>query len=132
MKTPAEQAMLAARAAAALAITPASMAKELEAVRDKISRGLNKLTELSEEDLAIATVPRDEVWREDMVRLYRSGALGAHSGHVCIGRALSDDRSRSGPLVPAQVARQRLRRRQVAKGPRADTRRLVQGAQLSR
>jgi len=71
MSTPAEQAMLVSRAAAAVAITPASVAKELDAARDKLSRGLKKLAELSEDDLAIATVPREEVWREDMVRLYR-------------------------------------------------------------
>ena len=33
MNNPAEQSLLAARAAAALAITPASMAQELDAVR---------------------------------------------------------------------------------------------------
>ena len=32
---------------------------------------MRRLAEISEEELAIATVPRDEVWREDMVRLYR-------------------------------------------------------------
>ena len=71
MNTPAEQAMLAARAAAAIAITPASVANELETVRAKLARGMRKLAELPEEDLEIATVPRDEVWREDMVKLYR-------------------------------------------------------------
>ncbi len=68
---PANKAMLASRAAAAVAITPASVASELEDARKKIARGLARLAEVSEEDLAIATVPRDEVWREDMVRLYR-------------------------------------------------------------
>jgi polyhydroxyalkanoate synthase subunit PhaC len=72
MRTPAEQAVLATQAAAALAITPASVAKELESARDKLARGMKKLAEVSEEDLAIATVPRDEVWRDDMVRLYRA------------------------------------------------------------
>jgi polyhydroxyalkanoate synthase len=71
MSTPLEQAQLLSRAASALAITAESAAKELEAARDKLSRGLKKLAELSDEELAIATVPRDEVWREDMVRLYR-------------------------------------------------------------
>ena len=71
MNNPAEQAMLVSRAAAALAITPASVTKELETARDKLSRGLKKLAEFSEDDLAIATVPREEVYREDMVRLYR-------------------------------------------------------------
>ena len=71
MNTPPEHAMLIARAAAALAITPASVAKELDSARNKLSRGLKKLGEVSEDDLAIATVPCDEVWRQDMVRLYR-------------------------------------------------------------
>jgi polyhydroxyalkanoate synthase len=62
---------LAARAAGALAITPASMAKELSEARDKLARGMKRLAEISEDDLAIATVPRDEVYREDMVTLYR-------------------------------------------------------------
>ena len=71
MTTPTDNAMLASRAASAIAITPVTMAKELEAARAKIGGGLRRLAEISEEDLAIATVPRDEVWREDMVRLYR-------------------------------------------------------------
>ena len=71
MMNPAEKAMLATRAAAAVAITPASLAKELDEAREKLTRGLQRLREVSEDDLAIATVPRDEVWREDMVRLYR-------------------------------------------------------------
>jgi len=62
---------LAARAAGALAITPASMAKELAEARAKLARGVKKLAAISEDDLAIATVPRDEVYREDMVTLYR-------------------------------------------------------------
>jgi polyhydroxyalkanoate synthase len=66
-----ERAMLASKAASALAITPTSVAAELEAARVKIARGLQRLSELTDDDLAIATVPRDEVWREDMVRLYR-------------------------------------------------------------
>ncbi len=66
-----ERARLASRAAAALAITPASLARELDAARRKIARGLDRLARISDEDLAIATVPRDEMWREDMVRLYR-------------------------------------------------------------
>jgi polyhydroxyalkanoate synthase len=66
-----DKAMLASRAAAAIAITPTTLAKELEVARDKLARGLRRLAEVSEEDLAIATVPREEVWREDMVRLYR-------------------------------------------------------------
>ena len=68
---PTERAVLASRAATAIAITPATLATELAAARDKLARGLRRLADVSEDDLAIATVPRDEVWREDMVRLYR-------------------------------------------------------------
>jgi polyhydroxyalkanoate synthase subunit PhaC len=71
MKAATGKAMLASRAASAVAITPVSMARELEDARNKIARGMARLAELSEDELAIATVPRDEVWREDMVRLYR-------------------------------------------------------------
>ena len=70
MSTPIDP-TLAARAAAALAITPASMAKELSDAREKLARGMKRLAEISEDDLAIATVPRDEVFREDMVTMYR-------------------------------------------------------------
>ncbi|HJU23935.1 MAG TPA: class III poly(R)-hydroxyalkanoic acid synthase subunit PhaC [Casimicrobiaceae bacterium] len=66
-----EQALLAARAAPALAITPQSAARELEEARQKLLRGMQKVAEVPEETLAIATVPREEIWREDMVRLYR-------------------------------------------------------------
>ena len=90
MSTPTEQAMLVSRAAAAVAITPASVAKELDAARDKLSRGLKKLAELSEDDLAIATVPREEVWREDMIRLYRCNSVvdKSHDVPVLITYAL--------------------------------------------
>src|SRR5512144_334525 len=71
MSNPADPATLATRAAAALAITAESAAKELDAARDKLARGLKKLAQTPENDLAIATVPRDEIWREDMVTLYR-------------------------------------------------------------
>ena len=84
MKTATDKAMLATRAASALAITPATVARELESAREKIARGLSRLAELSDDDLAIATVPRDEVWREDMVRLYRCKPIVDHPHAVPI------------------------------------------------
>ena len=69
--TPADRGLLAAHAAKAIAITPASLARELDSAREKIARGLARLAKISDDDLAIATVPREEVWRQDMVRLYR-------------------------------------------------------------
>ncbi|HTL74715.1 MAG TPA: class III poly(R)-hydroxyalkanoic acid synthase subunit PhaC [Casimicrobiaceae bacterium] len=69
--TPAERALLVPQAANALAITPATLARELDQAREKITRGLARLAKIDDGDLAIATVPREEVWRQDMVRLYR-------------------------------------------------------------
>jgi poly[(R)-3-hydroxyalkanoate] polymerase subunit PhaC len=73
--TPAERALVASQAAKALAITPATLARELAEARDKIARGMARLAKIDDDDLAIATVPREEVWREDMVRLYRCTPL---------------------------------------------------------
>ena len=70
--------------------------KELDVARATRSRAdLRRLAEISDDDLAIATVPRDEVWREDMVRLYRCKPVvdkphrGADPDHVRAGRAAS-------------------------------------------
>ena len=51
-------------------ITPESLLRELQQFNDKLTRGSKRLAGLSEEQLAIATAPKEEVWREDMVRLY--------------------------------------------------------------
>ena len=68
---PADKAMLASRARRGGRDYPASVASELEEARTRSHAASARLAEVSEEELAIATVPRDEVWREDMVRLYR-------------------------------------------------------------
>jgi polyhydroxyalkanoate synthase len=52
-------------------ITPESLLHELQQVSHKLARGTKRLAGLSEEQLAIATAPKEEVWRQDMVRLYR-------------------------------------------------------------
>lgn len=90
MINPFEQAQLLSRAAAALAITAESMTQELSAANEKVSRGLKKLAELDEEQLAIATVPREEVWAEDMVRLYhcRPAVARPHPVPILIAYAL--------------------------------------------
>ena len=82
--TPAERALLASQAAAALAITPATLARELDEARERIARGLARLAKVDDDDLAIATVPREEVWRQDMVRLYRCTPLVEHPHPVPI------------------------------------------------
>ena len=61
----------AALPTSAVNITPASALQELTDIRGKLERGAKRLAELTEDELAIATAPKDEVYREDMVRLYR-------------------------------------------------------------
>ncbi len=58
-------------AALPIRITPDSLLREMQQVGDKITRGSKRLAALTEDHLAIATAPKDEVWRQDMVRLYR-------------------------------------------------------------
>ena len=52
-------------------ITPDALLHEMQAFGEKLARGSKRLSALSEEQLAIATAPKEEVWRRDMVRLYR-------------------------------------------------------------
>jgi polyhydroxyalkanoate synthase len=59
------------KAALPIRITPEALMRELVEVGAKITRGSQRLAALSEEQLDIATAPKDEVWRQDMVRLYR-------------------------------------------------------------
>ena len=51
-------------------ITPDAVMRELLQMSEKITRGSRRLAALSEEQLDIATAPKEEVWRQDMVRLY--------------------------------------------------------------
>jgi len=51
-------------------ITPEALLAEMQRFGDKITRGSRRLAALTEEQLDIATTPKDEVWRQDMVRLY--------------------------------------------------------------
>jgi polyhydroxyalkanoate synthase subunit PhaC len=45
--------------------------RELQEFQRKLTQGADYLGKLTEEDIAIATAPKEEVWREDMVTLYR-------------------------------------------------------------
>jgi hypothetical protein len=71
-------------AALPFAITPDAALRELAALRDKLAKGAKRLGEFTEEDLAIATTPADEVYREDMVRLYRCRPTGAKRKGVAV------------------------------------------------
>jgi polyhydroxyalkanoate synthase subunit PhaC len=54
-----------------LALQPLAVLRELGAAQQKILRGAERIARFSEDELAIATAPKEEIWREDMVRLYR-------------------------------------------------------------
>ena len=55
----------------AVSISPTGALRELCEIPGKFERGVKRLAELTEQDLAIATASKDEVYREDMIRLYR-------------------------------------------------------------
>ena len=52
-------------------ITPQAAMSELAGLRRKLAEGAKRLGAFTEDDLAIATTPADEVYREDMMRLYK-------------------------------------------------------------
>lgn len=67
----AQDASAAPAGASPIRITPQSLLQEWQRMSGKIASGSRRLAELSEEQLAIATAPKEEIWRQDMVRLYR-------------------------------------------------------------
>ena len=58
-------------APAAAAINPAEAMREVADLGKRIAEGAKLFGEIRDEDVAIATTPKDEVWREDKVTLYR-------------------------------------------------------------
>jgi polyhydroxyalkanoate synthase subunit PhaC len=97
-----------------VAITPADAMRELNDIRDKLQRGAKRLAELGEDALAIATAPKDEVYREDMIRLYRyrptiecEGRITVLIAYALVGRYqmvdLEEDRSFVRKLLGAGV-----------------------------
>lgn len=51
-------------------IQPLTLLRELGEAQRKIVKGVQRVARFSDSELAIATAPKDEIWREDMVRLY--------------------------------------------------------------
>ena len=74
----------ASSARAPLDVTPAAALREIAELVQKISQGARRLTDYTDDDLAIATTPADEVYREDMVRLYRYRPLTAKTTGVSV------------------------------------------------
>ena len=54
-----------------LKIEPDRVAAEIAALAEKMAQGAKLFGEVKDEDVVIATTPKDEVWREDKVTLYR-------------------------------------------------------------
>ena len=52
-------------------IKPEQAISEAKALGEKIAKGTKLFEEIRDEDVAIATTPKDEVWRQDKVTLYR-------------------------------------------------------------
>jgi polyhydroxyalkanoate synthase len=60
-----------ARSCLALHGLPLQAVRETVDVSSRLLAMTGRIASFEEEDLAIATTPKEEVWREDMVRLYR-------------------------------------------------------------
>ena len=52
-------------------IRPEQAIAEAAALGQKIASGAKLFEEIRDEDVEIATTPKDEVWRQDKVTLYR-------------------------------------------------------------
>ena len=65
-------------------ITPEAAMRELAELRRKLRHGAKRLGEFTEDDLAIATTPADEVYREDMMRMYRCRPTAAKRKGVAV------------------------------------------------
>jgi polyhydroxyalkanoate synthase len=59
------------QAAAPVQIDPARAIREVADLGNRIAEGAKLFGEIRDEDVAIATTPKDEIWREDKVTLYR-------------------------------------------------------------
>jgi polyhydroxyalkanoate synthase len=51
--------------------TPARVLAEATAFSQKLARGAELFAKIRDEDVTIATTPKDEIWRQDKVRLFR-------------------------------------------------------------
>ena len=55
----------------AIRIKPEQAIAEATALGEKIAKGAKLFEEIRDEHVEIATTPKDEVWRQDKVTLYR-------------------------------------------------------------
>src|SRR5215217_9279326 len=55
----------------AIRIKPEQAIAEAKALGEKFAKGAKLFEEIRDEDVAIATTPKDAVWRQDKVTLYR-------------------------------------------------------------
>ena len=71
-------------------IRPEQVAAEIAALGEKIARGTKLFREVRDEDVAIATTPKDEIWRQDLPALNRlAGGVGIRGVIVPVPRIKS-------------------------------------------
>ena len=101
-------------------IRPEQVAAEVAALGEKIARGTKLFQDVRDEDVAIATTPKDEIWRQDKVTLHHYQASHRGEGpdtgpdRLRPHRALHHGGLAGGPLArpqPAQSGRRPVRGR---------------------
>jgi hypothetical protein len=70
----------------AIRIKPEQAIAEAKALGEKIAKGSKLFEEIRDEDVAIATTPKDEVWRQDKVTLYRYRVVCEELERCCLAR----------------------------------------------
>src|SRR6478672_2328800 len=63
-------------------IKPEQAISEAAVLGEKIARGVALFSKLRDDDVAIATTPKDEVWRQDKVSLHHYRPLAEHKVRV--------------------------------------------------
>ena len=90
---------------APIQITPEQAISEAAALGEKIARGAALFSKLRDEDVAIATTPKEEVWRQDKVSLHHYLPLadkrvaGAGADRLRVDRPLHNGRPAGGSLA---------------------------------
>ena len=82
---------------------PEQAISEAAALGEKIARGIELFSKLRDQDVAIATTPKDEVWRQDKVTLHRYRPLADNSvaTPVLIVYSFYKERAANGVVIQA-------------------------------
>ena len=115
-------------------IKPDQAIAEAAALGQKIASGAKLFEEIRDEDVAIATTPKDEVWRQDKVTLYRYRPLTEQTvktpvliAYGLVGRYTMADLQEDRSLVRNQVGS-----RVLLRDPQRDSKKLSAPSTVSR